>query len=115
MITPSSPGESPIARVSVGAVVRRRRRALGLSQEDLASALGAPTTVADIKLIESERILMPSWIRLMRLSSVLELPVDALIGLTNPGGPRPVPAPHSLEDALDSSSRSEMTDEPLSQ
>ena len=72
---------------SVGTMIRRRRLELGLSQADLADLLGTYTTVSDIEALESSRIVMPSWIRLMHLAAALDLPVEAFLGAAEAANP----------------------------
>ncbi len=106
---------------SVGAVIRGRRQALGLSQADLAGVLGSFTTVSDIEALESSRIVMPSWIRLMHLAAALELPVEAFLGGTEASrASQPATTPSRAVDkghggAIDQSSLPEAFDEPFSQ
>ncbi len=117
----TTPSHEEASTASVGAIIRRRRRALGMSQSDLAEVLGPPTTLADIEVLESERIVMPSWIRLLNLAKALELSVQALLGNNDAvraeGPSRPPQQQLDLDhgDAFDHSSRQETTDESLSQ
>jgi len=91
-----------------------------MSQTDLAEALGPPTTVADIQALESARIVMPSWIRLLNLARALELSADAFLARDTSGAPDdPLAnvATSSMKDyegAFDHTSLLETSDESLS-
>lgn len=109
-MTPSLPSKNPAPPPSsVGQVIRRRRRALGLSQEDLAALMECHTSAADIQAMESARIVMPSWIRLLHLAKALELPVEVFVGHD--------PVRHVTDpthgDCPNRSSLQETSDEPL--
>ncbi|HET9660231.1 MAG TPA: helix-turn-helix domain-containing protein [Thermomicrobiales bacterium] len=64
-------------------VIRQRRRALGLTQHELAARLGAATCVHDVRRLEAGQILLPAWNRLHELARALELPLTALTGFVD--------------------------------
>jgi len=51
---------------------------LGLSQTELAERIGPSWTPKDVKMLESARVVWPSWIRLLELAEALELPIAVL-------------------------------------
>lgn len=67
----------------IGQRMRERRDRLGLSQEDLAQALGQKQNA--IYRWEAEKV-DPSSFALMRLAEELEVPADYLIGLRDDTG-----------------------------
>jgi len=67
---------------SLGAIVRNRRRDLGLTQEDLAERVSTdtePVYQADVSRIETGRIAMPRLGRLLRLAGALQMPIEDLL------------------------------------
>ncbi len=64
--------------VTIGDLIRCRREALGLSREELAHRLGPSLQADDLYRLESNRILMPSWPRLLLIAEALELSLDQL-------------------------------------
>jgi transcriptional regulator with XRE-family HTH domain len=70
--SPASPS------VTIGDLIRSRREALGLSRDELAQRLGPSMHAGDLYQLESARVLMPSWPRLLRLAEALDLSLDQL-------------------------------------
>lgn len=70
------PFESPRA---VADIVRERRLELGLSRAELARYVAPSCQPSDIDMLESNPLLMPSWIRLRQLADALEVPVQELL------------------------------------
>jgi len=60
-------------------LLRQRRRELDVSQKQLAERAGGSWRTADIIALESGRVLLPSWDRLLTLAAALELPADVLL------------------------------------
>jgi transcriptional regulator with XRE-family HTH domain len=106
---------------SVGQMLRHRRRELGLSPEDLAERMEGSTSAADIRVLESGRVVMPSWIRLLHLAKALETPVEALLGQVDAESRQtlvPTQAtmlPSNQRGATNHTSLQETNDESLSQ
>jgi transcriptional regulator with XRE-family HTH domain len=67
--------------------IRAYRLALGLSKAELARYVSPTCDPEDIDLLESHRMLMPSWIRLRQLADALEVSVDELLKV-HPDGKR---------------------------
>lgn len=70
-----SPFSSP-SPVTLGESIRSRREALGLSRDELVQRIGPSMTAEDLYRIESARVLMPSWARLLLIAEALNLPLD---------------------------------------
>jgi transcriptional regulator with XRE-family HTH domain len=66
-------------RPSLGAMVRRRRLELGLTQEDLAERIGDGTRQAEISRLEHDRIGLPRRTRLERIAGALDLSLGDLL------------------------------------
>jgi len=64
---------------SLGAYIRDRRRALGLTQEQLAERIGGPVTQADISRLETDRVVLPRRDRLAALAHSLEVSLGDLL------------------------------------
>ena len=65
--------------VTVADILRKRRLELGLSRAELARYVAPNCQPSDIDVLESHRMLMPSWIRLKQLADALEVPVGDLL------------------------------------
>ena len=63
----------------LGQVVRNRRIALGLTQEELAIRIGEGTRQADISRFENSGVSLPHPKRLEQLAAVLDLPLSDLL------------------------------------
>ena len=79
MCIPSSVSAEPEAAQTIADILRRRRLELGLSRAELARSVAPSWQPSDIDLLESRRMLMPSWIRLKQLADALEIPVSDLL------------------------------------
>ncbi len=64
---------------SIADIVRERRLELGLSRAELARYVAPNCQPSDIDVLESNKQLMPSWIRLQQLAQALEVPVEDLL------------------------------------
>jgi transcriptional regulator with XRE-family HTH domain len=64
---------------SLASLVSERRRALGLTQEELARRIGGGIRQSDVSRIERGRVELPRRERLERLARALELPVGELL------------------------------------
>jgi transcriptional regulator with XRE-family HTH domain len=64
---------------TIADLLRARRLELGLSRAELARYVAASCQPSDIDVLESHRMLMPSWIRLQQLAEALEIPVTDLL------------------------------------
>lgn len=67
---------------SLGALIRERRRSLGLTQEQLAERVGEGVRQSDISRLEQNRILLPRRERLERIAVSLDLSIGDLMVLT---------------------------------
>jgi transcriptional regulator with XRE-family HTH domain len=74
----SSPVENKRPQ-TIADILRERRLELGLSRAELARYVAPNCQPSDIDVLESHRMLMPSWIRLRQLAEALEVPVDELL------------------------------------
>ena len=74
----SSPAGAESTR-TIADILRERRLELGLSRAELARYVAPNCQPSDIDALESHRMLMPSWIRLMQLADALEVPVAVLL------------------------------------
>ncbi len=63
----------------IGALIRSRRQALGLSRAQLATLLSATLGARDIADLEADRIPVPCWSLLQAISQCLELPLETLL------------------------------------
>lgn len=79
MPTPQQPRSEREQAQSIADIVRERRLELGLSRAELARYVAPNCQPRDIDLLESNRTLMPSWIRLRQLAEALEVEVDELL------------------------------------
>jgi transcriptional regulator with XRE-family HTH domain len=85
MATESFDATEGISFIPVGPLIRQRREALGLTRAELAERIGLATTADDIAILESDHIVMPSWLRLKQLADALEVSIADLL----PAGPVP--------------------------
>ena len=76
------PVRSTVAPTGIGHMIRCRREQLGLAQSELEARLGPAAGPGYIAQLESSRLIMPSWVRLQQLASVLDLPVEELVAAT---------------------------------
>ena len=67
------------ARQTLGQVIRARRLALGLTQEELAERIGDGVRQAEVSRLECDRVSLPRRRRLTRIASALELSVGELL------------------------------------
>jgi len=81
MLPPGEESNLPFPKL-----LRQRRRELDISQEQLAERAGGSWRTADIIALESGRVLLPSWDRLLALAEADELPADALLQACCPSG-----------------------------
>jgi len=79
MSTPQSDGANPIRLTAISDILRARRVEAGLTRAELARAVSPSCQPSDIDILESHRMLMPSWIRLQQLADALEVPVTDLL------------------------------------
>jgi len=79
MSTPQNDGANPVRLTAIADILRARRVELGLSRAELARAVSPSCQPSDIDILESHRMLMPSWIRLQQLADALEVPVADLL------------------------------------
>ncbi len=77
-ISSSDPLESEAAP-TIADILRERRLELGLSRAELARSVAPSCQPSDIDVLESHRMLMPSWIRLKQLADALDIPVSDLL------------------------------------
>lgn len=77
-IPPTDPGERVTER-SMADILRERRLELGFSRAELARYVSPSCRPSDIDTLESQRMLMPSWIRLQQLAAALEVSVADLL------------------------------------
>jgi transcriptional regulator with XRE-family HTH domain len=75
----------------LGELVRRRREELGMSQCELEAQLGGATCPGIVAQLERSRVIMPSWIRLLQLAAVLDLPVVELLPAASTSQDTPQP------------------------
>ena len=71
----SSPSSFPL---TIGELIRCRREALGLSRDELAQRIGPAMNRGDLYQLETARVLMPSWTRLLLIADALDLSIDQL-------------------------------------
>lgn len=64
---------------ALASLLRQRRLALGLSQQELAQRLGSWWRTVDVVALECARILIPHWTTLHALAEALNLPIDVLL------------------------------------
>jgi transcriptional regulator with XRE-family HTH domain len=64
----------------IGPRLRQRREELGLSCAELTERLDGAMTVQQLEWLESQRIVFPSWIRLLRLAEALDVSPEYLVG-----------------------------------
>lgn len=86
---------------TLGALIRQRRLAMGLTQEQLASRIGGVVRQSDISRLESDRIGLPRRERLQCIASALEVSVNDLlmcsvVGATLPEQSLATQRPNSL-------------------
>lgn len=86
--------------VSLGALIRARRAALGLTQEALAERIDPNLRQSDISRLESDHIGLPRRQRLEAIAAALDLPLGELLSVSGwsragefiaPRGGHPVP------------------------
>ena len=65
--------------MTIADILRERRLELGLSSAELARYVAPSCLPSDIDVLESHRMLMPSWIRLKQLADALEVSVADLL------------------------------------
>ena len=81
MVAGPFPPENPVPYSAIGPRLRQRREELGLSYAELAERLDGAMTVQQLEWLESERIIFPSWIRLLRLAKALGVSPEFLVGV----------------------------------
>lgn len=64
---------------TLGQVIRTRRQALGLTQEQLAERIGDGVRQAEVSRLECDRVALPRRRRLERIAFALELPIGQLL------------------------------------
>ena len=67
---------------SLGALIRERREALGLTQEQLAERVGEGVRQSEISRLEHDRISLPRRDRLGQIAAALDLTIGDLLVLT---------------------------------
>jgi transcriptional regulator with XRE-family HTH domain len=75
---PSLPTPPQAHPQSLASILVRCRQQMGLSQSELAERIGPSWTARDIQLLEAERIVWPSWSRLLELAQALDIPLEVL-------------------------------------
>jgi transcriptional regulator with XRE-family HTH domain len=82
------------ATPTLGKVIRSRRFALGLTQEQLAERIGDGVRQAEVSRLECDRVGLPRWRRLERIAAALELPLGDLLATAGwSGAERAFPTP----------------------
>lgn len=75
----SVPPPTPESTLPLPALLLQRRVELGMSQGELAELAGGSWRASDIVALESGRVILPSWVRLLALTKALKLPPEALL------------------------------------
>lgn len=65
--------------MTLGQVIRDRRRDLGWTQEELGARIGHGVAQSEISRLERDKIMLPRRERLERIASALELPLGTLL------------------------------------
>jgi transcriptional regulator with XRE-family HTH domain len=69
----------PAMPVTLGQFIGSRRRALGLTQEDLAERIGGGVQQSEVSRLETDRVLLPRRLRLEQIARALEVPLGELL------------------------------------
>jgi len=64
---------------TLGHVIRKRRKELGLTQEELALRVADGVSQADISRLENDRVELPRRSRMEQLARALEVPLGSLL------------------------------------
>jgi transcriptional regulator with XRE-family HTH domain len=64
---------------TLGQVIRSRRLALGMTQEELAERIGDGVRQAEVSRLECDRVSLPRRRRLMRIAEALQIPLGELL------------------------------------
>jgi transcriptional regulator with XRE-family HTH domain len=67
------------AESTLGQVIRTRRLALGLTQEELAERIGDGVRQAEVSRLECDRVTLPRRRRMERIAAALDLPLGQLL------------------------------------
>jgi transcriptional regulator with XRE-family HTH domain len=87
---------------TLGQVIRSRRLALGLTQEELADRIGDGVRQAEVSRLECDRVALPRRRRLERIAAALDVPVGELLaaaGWSGADGAFRPPTPAAEEPA----------------
>jgi transcriptional regulator with XRE-family HTH domain len=85
---------------TLGEVIRARREALGLTQEELALRIGDAVRQAEVSRLEHDRIVLPRRDRLERIATALDLPLGVLLASSGwVGAAQAFPPQHEPPDA----------------
>src|SRR5262249_2092289 len=102
---------------TLGQVIRSRRLALGLTQEELAERIGDGVRQAEVSRLECDRVTLPRRPRLERIAAALGLPLGDVLatagwsGADSAFGPRAQPV--MTAESSPGSLRSDQIDFPL--
>jgi transcriptional regulator with XRE-family HTH domain len=64
---------------TLGQVIRRRRKELGLTQEELAELIGSGVRQAEISRLEHDHVTLPRRARLEQIARALDIPMGVLL------------------------------------